>query len=62
MHGSSHEVPDHGLSFDDVIVALSNGCLDVDRILLQFSGRAMKHERSVLEAIQEKSESDKPLH
>ena len=42
LHGHSHEVPDHGLTFDDVIVALSNGCLDIDRILLQFSGRAMK--------------------
>lgn len=62
LHGNSHEVPDHGLTFDDIIVALSNGCLDVDRILLQFTGRAMQHERSVLEAIQEKSESDKPLH
>jgi hypothetical protein len=62
LRGNSHEVPDHGLTFDDVIVALSNGCLDIDRILLQFSGRAMKHERNVLEALQEKSESDKPLH
>jgi len=62
LRGNSHEVPDHGLTFDDVIVALSNGCLDIDRILLQFTGRAMQHERSVLEALQEKSESDKPLH
>lgn len=62
LRGHSHEVPDHGLTFDDVIEALSNGCLDVDRILLQFAGRATQHERSVLEALQEKSESDKPLH